>query len=353
MRAVDSAAAPLALWYDGAGSASLQASDAAPPKVGEVRVDVRYSAVSRGTERLVWSGQVPEGEWDRMRAPLQTGDFPGPVKYGYAAVGTVRDGALPAGTAVFALHPHQTAFTVAANMVSPVPDGVPIRRAVLAANMETALNAIWDSGISAGERISVVGCGIVGLLTGWLAARFPGTEVTVVDRNPARARCAAALGCAFALPAGKTAITLEDPLVEIPVNCDHVFHASAHADGLATAIAAAGMEATVTELSWYGASSVVAPLGGAFHSQRLLLGASQVGRIAPRQRARWSHGRRLEKALSLLADERLDTLLTEDIPFMKLPDRLPEIFTDGDMAPCPVVAYPPLDRSPDFAPGQP
>lgn len=308
-----------ALWYVGPGRVDLWEESVAPLAAGEARVRTLWSGVSRGTERLVLSGRVPASEHVRMRAPAQQGAFPFPVKYGYAAVGRVEDGPADlAGRTVFALVPHADVFTAPADALVPVPDDVPPRRAVLAANMETALNALWDGGAGPGDRIAVVGGGLVGCLVAALAARLPGAAVTLVDIEPARAAVAAALGCGFALPA------------EAPAGCDLVFHASASPAGLATAIAAAGTEAAVVEMSWYGEGTVAAPLGGAFHSQRLRLVGSQVGSVAPSRRPRWSHRRRLEAALSLLADPRLDALIDTEVAFADLKAQLPGLLTAGD-----------------------
>lgn len=318
-----------ALWYVSACNALLREEPLPAPGPDDVLVRTRWSAVSRGTESLVFAGAVPAAERQRMRAPFQAGDFPFPVKYGYAAVGTVLAGPPDlVGRDVFALHPHQDAFVVPAAAVVPVPDGVPPRRAVLAANAETALNALWDGAALPGARIAVIGAGTVGALTAWLAARLPGAQVTLVDVRHSRAALAAALGTAFALPE------------HAPADCDVVFHASATEAGLATALAAAGDEATVVEMSWYGDRAVNARLGEAFHSGRLRLAASQVGRVAPAMRARWTHRRRLAAALALLADDRVEALLEPDRPFATLPAALPALLAPGADAACAVFAYP-------------
>jgi threonine dehydrogenase-like Zn-dependent dehydrogenase len=229
------------------------------------------------------------------------------VKYGYAAVGRVTDG--PEGLRgrdVFVLHPHQDRFAAPAAMCVPVPGGVPLGRAVLAANMETALNVVWDAGAGPCDRIAVVGAGVVGALAGWLCARLPGAEVTLVDVNPERAGLAAALGCGFSAPEAA------------PEGCDLVIHASASAGGLATALGAAGLEAAVVEASWYGEGTVPAPLGGAFHSRRLRLVSSQVGRVPAGQTARWTHRRRLAAALELLRAPELDALISGETDFAAL-----------------------------------
>jgi 2-desacetyl-2-hydroxyethyl bacteriochlorophyllide A dehydrogenase len=318
----------LALWYVAPRTAELRDTPVAPPGPDDARVRTRYSALSRGTERLVFEGAVPESERDRMRAPAQRGEFPFPVAYGYAAVGTVTDGpAALLDRTVFALHPHQSHFVLPAAALVPVPDAVPARRAVLAANAETALNALWDGGALPGMRIAVVGGGVVGALVAWLAGRLPGAEVVLVDRLASRAALARALGVDFALPQ------------DAPRDCDRVFHASASSAGLATALAAVGDEGEVVELSWYGNRPVSVDLGAHFHSGRLRIVGSQVGRIAPAMRARWTYRRRLAKALELLADERVDALLEPDVPFARLPDALPELLGADRPLLCPVVAY--------------
>jgi threonine dehydrogenase-like Zn-dependent dehydrogenase len=264
-----------------------------------------------------------------MRAPLMGGAFPFPVKYGYALVGQVEAGPPELrGRTVFVLHPHQSRFHVPAGAVIPVPDDVPPRRAVLAANMETALNAVWDAAPGPADRIAVVGGGVVGSLVAYLCAGLPGAAVTLVDVDPARAELALALGLSFAAPEAA------------PTDCDLVVHASGTAAGLTTALRIAGDEATVLELSWYGAGEVAVPLGGAFHSRRLRLVSSQVGQVAPSRRPRWSHGRRLAAATALLADAPLDALLAPPVAFADLPRRLPDILAPGSGVLCQVIAYP-------------
>lgn len=291
----------MALWCEGAGRAALR-----PGAEGTgLACRALFSGISRGTERLVFEGRVPETEWARMRAPFQEGDFPHPVKYGYAMVAEVLEGAL-AGRAVFALHPHQRGFRLPEAALVPVPEAVPPARAVLAANMETALNVIWDSGAGPGDRVAVVGAGVVGVLVGYLAARLPGAEVTLVDLLPGRAALAGRVGCGFALPG------------EAGGDCDVVIHTSASAEGLATAMALAGPEAAVVEASWYGAGAVPVALGGAFHSQRLRLIGSQVGRVPPARAPRWTYRRRLEKALDLLRDDALEALISGETPFAEM-----------------------------------
>jgi threonine dehydrogenase-like Zn-dependent dehydrogenase len=317
-----------ALWYVAPGRVELRPERLADPKPDEVLVRAEWSGISRGTERLVLSGSIDPSEWERMRAPLQAGAFPFPVKYGYCATGRVLDG--PADLVdrrVFVLHPHQDLFLCPASMAVPLPEVVPSRRATLAANMETALNALWDSGAAPADRIAVVGGGIVGLLVAYLAGRLPGADVTLVDVASERAPLAAALGVRFAHPS------------EAPAECDIVFHTSVTAGGLATAIGAAGLEATIVELSWYGAGTTPAPLGGAFHSRRLKLVSSQVGQVSAGHRPRWPYRRRLEAALALLSDPVLDRLLTDEIAFEDASTRLPQVLAPGATGLAPVLRY--------------
>lgn len=322
-----------ALWYESAGKASLRATLCREPGAGEALVRMKWSGISRGTERLIFEGRVPESEYDRMRAPFQEGAFPFPVKYGYCAVGIVEAGsAALLGRDVFVLHPHATHFAVPDASVRSLPEGLPARRAVLAANMETALNALWDSGAGPGDRIAVVGCGLVGLLVIYLCAGLPGADVVAVDADAGRADIVAALGAQFH--------TAKDFASTRDFGADVVFHASASPAGLALAINAAGREGRIVEMSWYGEGDVPAPLGGAFHSGRLQLISSQVGQVSPSRRPRWDYGRRLGKAMELLRDPRLDALVTHEFAFEELPERLPEFLRAGAPGLAAVIRYP-------------
>ncbi|MEA2779093.1 MAG: hypothetical protein QOK29_637 [Rhodospirillaceae bacterium] len=304
-----------ALWTVGPGRAEIQPAAAPSPVAGSVRLRSLVSGISRGTESLVFHGRIPESEWHRMRCPFQEGEFPFPVKYGYSVVGLVEDGPPELmGKQVFCLHPHQTRFTVPVDAVVPVPHDIPTDRAALAAQIETALNACWDGAPRVGDRIAVVGAGVIGCLVAYLCTRIPGTDVSLIDRDEKRRGVAAALGVAFQTPEGKC-----------PRGCDLVFHATGNTEGLDLAISLAGFEATVIELSWYGSSPVRVDLGGAFHSQRLTLRSSQVGAVATERRARWDARRRLTLALSLARDARLDILLQNETPFEALPAALPGI----------------------------
>ncbi len=304
----------MAFWTVAPGRGELRIE---PDPEGEVEIETLFTGISRGTEAIVWTGRVPSSEQARMRAPLQAGEFPFPVKYGYAAVGRVLRGPADlAGREVFVLHPHQDHFAAPASMCVPLPDGVAPALAVLAANVETALNVVWDAGAGPCDRIAVVGAGVVGSLIGWLCARLPGAEVTLVDVNQKRAALAEGLGCRFAFPD------------DAPTSCDVVFHTSASEAGLATALASAGVEATVVEASWHGDAAPRVPLGAAFHSHRLRLVSSQVGSLPPLRAPRWTHRRRLDAALGLLAAPELEALISGETAFADLPKRYGAILDD-------------------------
>jgi hypothetical protein len=310
------------LWLTDKRQAELRTVPLAARGADEVLIKSAFGAISRGTEALVADGAVPESEHERMRAPLQEGDFSFPVKYGYAVVGQIAAGPGDTlGETVFCLHPHQDLFLAPADMAIRVPPAVPAGRAILAANMETALNAVWDAGIMAGDRVAVVGAGLLGLLVAFLAAKVPGTLVTVVDINEGRRTQAELFGCRFAIP---------DDTAFLAGRADVVIHASASSEGLATAISLAGFEARIVEMSWFGDRGIQVEFGGAFHSQRLSIIASQVGHVPAARRARWPLARRLETALALLDDERLDHLISGETAFADLADPYCDILSHPD-----------------------
>lgn len=308
-----------ALVYERQGVAAIRSVVLPEMAPGMVEIATTYSALSRGTERLVFHGLVPQSEWGRMRAPFQDGDFPFPVRYGYAAVGRVVDGPETLlGRDVFCLHPHQTRFRVPVDAVVPLPDGVPGSRAVLAANMETALNAIWDAQIRPGARVLVVGLGLLGRLVTDLLLRRPDVTVCLTDVRP-----------------DPVTTSHDDPVIplqpgDVPdAAFDIAIHTSASEAGLATALDALAFEGRVIELSWYGDASPRVPLGGAFHARRLSIISSQVGHVATPRRASTTHRDRLARALDLLAPAHLDALITAEVAFQDLPDALPDLLGAG------------------------
>jgi threonine dehydrogenase-like Zn-dependent dehydrogenase len=317
-----SVAAERAFWVATPGRGEIRSAQARQPSSAEVLVHAVASGISRGTESLVFSGAVPESQYSVMRCPFQEGTFPAPVKYGYAVAGRTADGAR-----VFCLHPHQDRFVVPRDAAIPIPAAVPDRRAVLAANMETAVNALWDAPPRIGDRIAVVGAGVVGCLVATLAARHPAVRVELIDINPRRRAIAEALGVSFAAPDAATA------------DADIVFHVSGAAAGLATALRLAAFEATVLDMSWYGDRPVAVPLGENFHSRRLVLRSSQVGSVAPARRANRSRRDRLCLALELLRDPVFDRLITGDSPFESLPETMARLVAEPGDTLCHVITY--------------
>ncbi|MFL5338291.1 MAG: zinc-binding alcohol dehydrogenase [Geminicoccaceae bacterium] len=319
----------VAYWAVAAGVGQLRPQYLREPQHGEVLVRALYSGVSRGTEALVVLGRVPPSQWSAMRAPFQEGSFPFPVKYGYSSVGVVEAGPEDlVGRQVFCLFPHQTRYVVTRDAVVPLPERLPAARAVLAANMETALNAVWDGAAAPGQKIHVIGAGVVGSLVAYLCGRMPGADVTLADIAPERSALAEALGVAFASPE------------TLPEDADLVFHASGSPDGLRTALHLVGVEGRIVELSWYGSAAVTLPLGENFHSRRLTLLASQVGTVAPAMRPRWTRARRLAKALELLRDPALDLLVSGEATFAELPALLPRLAANPEGALCLRIVYP-------------
>ncbi len=354
-----------AFWITAPGRGELRDERLAAPHPDSCLVRTIASGISRGTEALVFAGRVPPSQYQAMRAPRMGGDFPFPVKYGYSVVGLIENGPAADGLAedtltnnrltkdgltknelssngltknklsnngltknarrVFVLHPHQDRFLAPAAMCIPVPDAVPTHRAVLAANMETALNLLWDAAPLPGERMLVVGAGVVGLLAAALLARIPASSVTIVDTNPARAALAQAFGCDFASPDAA------------PAEQELIVHTSASEAGLRLCLNRAAFEARIIEASWYGDATPALPLGEAFHARRLRLVASQVGHVAPPMRGRRSHAERLALALALLADARFDALLEGPTHFADLPAAMPGILRAGGL--CHVVGY--------------
>jgi NADPH:quinone reductase-like Zn-dependent oxidoreductase len=317
-----------AFWLRAPGIGEIRRVSLPEPGLDEVMVRAVRSGVSRGTEALVFAGRVPPDQYAAMRAPFQEGDFPGPVKYGYLSVGTVEQG--PAelrGRTVFCLYPHQTAYVVPAGAVTIVPDGVPPARAVLAGTVETAVNALWDAGPLLGDRVAVVGAGMVGCCVARLLSRFPSVAVTLVDIDPRRSDVAAALGVEFAAPA------------DAPGGRDLVVHTSATSAGLQRSLDLLAPEGTVIDLSWYGDSEVTLSLGGAFHSARLGIRASQVGTLSPARRGRRTTGERLSLALELLRDPAFDTLISGQSSFRELPDVMAQLATGNLPALCHTISY--------------
>lgn len=311
---------PRALWVTAPGQVELRETPLPPRGPDDLLIHTLASGISRGTERLVLHGRVPESQRAVMRAPLQEGDFSFPVKYGYCAAGRAED-----GRRVFALAPHQDVFVAPAGLCATLPDALPTARAVLGANMETALNILWDARPLAGERALVIGAGVVGLLCAYLLARIPGMAVTVTDRDLSRAGVAAAFGADFVSPDA------------VPPEQELIIHATASEAGLLLALSHAAFEARIIEASWFGEARPALPLGEAFHQRRLSLISTQVGSVAPAMRGRRSYAQRMALALELLCDDRLDALLEPPVRFDDLPARYAALLDRPAL--CPVISY--------------
>jgi threonine dehydrogenase-like Zn-dependent dehydrogenase len=327
-RAVLTGGVAQAYWLRQPGCGEIRNVALPEPGPGDVVVRTMRSGISRGTETLVFRGDVPADQRAVMRAPFQEGDFPGPVKYGYLNVGAVEDG--PAelrGRTVFCLYPHQTVFVVPAEAVAVVPEGVPAARAVLAGTVETAINALWDAAPAVGDRVAVVGAGMVGCCVARLLQGYPAVQVTLVDVDPSRADVAAALDVDFALPQ------------DAPGELDLVVHTSATSAGLQRSLDLLADEGTVVDLSWYGDAEVRLSLGGAFHARRLAIRSSQVGTLSPARARRRTFAKRLALALALLRDPAFDTLLTGESRFDELPDVMARLAAGSLPALCHTVTY--------------
>ncbi|MEJ1121065.1 zinc-binding alcohol dehydrogenase [Phyllobacterium sp. CCNWLW109] len=303
-----------ALWIERQGICAFRTEILPPMKSDEVLVQARFGAISRGTESLVFNGRVPTSEYQNMTCPHQEGSFAFPIKYGYSIVGDVQDGPKELlGRTVFCLHPHQTHFLAKSADIHVIPNAVPAERAVLAANMETALNIIWDAGILPGDRVAIFGGGVVGMLAAYLATGIIGTETTLLDINPKRKTVATNLGITFAFPDAA------------PRDCDVVINASASSAALNQALECAGYEGRIVEASWYGDKKVEINLGRQFHSKRLSITSSQVGGISNARRSRWTFAKRLNAAMSLLTDHRFDALFSGETAFDALDRNYAEI----------------------------
>lgn len=318
-----------AYWTTGPRQGRILTTTLHDPGDGEVLVRTLHSGISRGTELLVHRHQVPAEIAGAMRAPHQDGELPDAVKYGYLNVGIVEAGPGELlGRRVFCLFPHQDRYVVDAADVTVLPEDVPSRRAVLAGTVETAVNAVWDSGVTLGDRVAVVGAGMVGLGVALLLKRFPLQRLQVIDVDTTRGSLADSLGLEFRCPS------------EADGDADVVVHTSATADGLATGLGLLGAEGELIELSWYGTRSPEVPLGADFHARRLTIRASQVSRIAPARAARRGFPDRMAIALESLRDDAFDALLSPAVDFADLPTVMQDLDAGRGSPLCTLVNYP-------------
>ncbi|WP_150460682.1 MDR/zinc-dependent alcohol dehydrogenase-like family protein [Nesterenkonia ebinurensis] len=294
-------------WIEAPGSARVRHTALPEPGPEEMLIETECSAISPGTETLVYRGEVPEAVADLMAAPQQLGELPCPVSHGYLNVGTVIRGPQELlGQRVFTLSGHRSHVVAAARDCHLVPEGMSSERALLAGIAEVGLNAVWESRSSLGDRIAVVGAGLVGLVTALLVQRLTPSRLQVVEVDSGRRAIAEQLGLDAVGPE------------KAQGDNDAVLHTSASEPGLARALEITGDDGVVVEMSWYGAQQPRVPLGADFHARRLSLVSTQVGQVAAPKRLRRTRRERLTAALNLL-DERFDALVTGHSPLEQLP----------------------------------
>jgi NADPH:quinone reductase-like Zn-dependent oxidoreductase len=293
------------LWFNSPGKVGFKLVNVDDPKNDEVLVKAVCSLISSGTERLVSGGNIPAKIYDQMKVPYMQGDFSFPFTYGYSLVGEIFKGkkSLP-GKYVHLLHPHKEIALVKMNDVYILPEGFNLQTATLASNMETAVNAVWDSGVSIGDKVIIVGFGIIGALIAGVLKSMKHIHISIHESNPERASIARKLG--FEVPG------------EIQNNYfDIAFNTSASEHGLQVCIDSVGFEGKVTELSWYGEGKVNINLGGDFHSMRKVIIASQVSSIPAQMTGRWDFSRRKKLVFEILKDDYYSLLPMLDLPFLQ------------------------------------
>lgn len=343
-----------ALYFTAPRQVALRREPCPAPGPGQVRVRTRLSAISPGTEMLLYRGQMPSSLPADEALEALAGPLAYPLKYGYAAVGQVTDlgPGVPeawAGRWVFAFQPHQTCFVATVASLHPVPTDIPPERAAFLPNMETAVNFLLDGAPLIGERVAVLGQGVVGLLTTALLARFPLAALVAFDRYPLRRETARALGATLALdPAAPDA--LEAARVHLAAHdryagADLTYELSGNPAALNLALALTGFAGRVVIGSWYGTKRAALDLGGRFHRSRIRLLSSQVTTLAPEHTGRWDKARRLALAWEMLRTFPAERLITHRIPFAQAaqayrlldaqPDRAIQVILTYDDAPSP------------------
>ena len=323
------------LVYPGPFRAQIVPVQLASLKKGHVLVKAVFGGISRGTESLVFQGKVPQSEWANMRCLHQDGEFEFPVSYGYSLVGSVVEtanasGRLRVGDRVFVMHPHQNEIVVEEHYCNVLPAGLPDERAVLSANAETALNAIWDAGLTRGDTVAVFGAGVLGLLIAVIAAKRIDSQIVVIDRLDDRRETVERLGLRFLGPSDE---------IEYRENFDCIFNTTASGEALQNAINLANFEGRIMEVSWYGNKPVELCLGGRFHSQRLSIISTQVGSVSKQMRPDVSPADRMQLAMAELLDARFDYLLEPPIAFKKLPEAIAGILGENKNALCQLISY--------------
>jgi 2-desacetyl-2-hydroxyethyl bacteriochlorophyllide A dehydrogenase len=315
------------LWFVSPGSVEVREEPLAAPGPGEVLVQSVVSAISPGTEMLVYRGQVPADMALDASIPGLTDTFSYPVKYGYATVGRVTG--LGAGVSpewherlVFALHPHESHFVTSPDELVPVPSGLGNEHAALFPHAEAAVTFLMDGRPAVGEDVAVFGQGVVGLMTTAFLARLPLTRLVTIDLHPLRRERSLELGAHTWLDAA----TLD----AMGGAFDLAYELSGSPAALDQAIAVTGFNGRVVIGSWYGDKRVELGLGRAFHRSRITLVSSQVSTIDPQWQGRWDKARRAAVAWRMLAGVDPGLLVTHRFPFSEaaaayeLVDRHPE-----------------------------
>lgn len=323
------------LYFTGPRKCSIEKRGTDSLAANDVRVETAYSAISSGTEKLVYNGQAPERlQTDGPVEPLIE-DLSYPTRYGYAATGRVVEVGEAVdddwhGRRVFAYNPHETSFVADTDRLVGIPEEISLRRAALLATAETAVTFLLDGQPAIGERVTVFGQGPVGLVTTALLAQLPLDCLVAIEPVERRRSIAHEVGADVALDPA------EGPLDErVETRCgrpDCTFELSGNPAALDDAMAITGFDGRIVVGSWYGDAATNLDFGGRFHRHRLSIESSQVSTIAPRHEGRWSRSRRHGVAWDWLADLPLDRLITHEVSFKDAPR-----------------AYDLLDQSPDDA----
>ncbi len=298
-----------ALWHLSESSTILKTTNIRNDHPTSCLIKSLYSLVSTGTERLVAQGKVPGNLQEAMKVPYMEGSFGFPLTYGYSLVGEIIEGPEHLiSKNVHIMHPHQSMLYADEAHVALIPEDIPSKRAVLISNLETAINAVWDSEVTLGENVFVAGFGTIGSLLCQVLRKFPAIDLHVLEPN--QARCEKARSWGFN---AVQAITLPEPPFDV------AFNTSCHENGLQVCIDSVGYEGKVVELSWYGTQSVNINLGKSFHHFRKQIISSQVSQIPGHKLSRWDYRRRKALAFDLLKDPFFDELLTDEISFEDAP----------------------------------
>lgn len=306
-----------ALYFDGDRTVERRAVDVGEPEDDELLIGASVSAISPGTELLVYRGDVPDSLSVDPTIDALDGQFDFPLQYGYALVGTVEgigddvDG-WSVGDRAFAFAPHQTRVTVGADKAVPLPPSLPSAHAGLLPTVETAVNLVLDGEPAVGERVVVFGAGPVGLATAHVLAGFPLDELVVVEPIERRRELARSVGADTVIEPAVAGSHFEG---RCPPGADLAIELSGRPETLDDAIDAVGYGGRIVLGSWYGTKRAPVNLGGAFHRNDVTIQASQVSTVAPERRGRWSADRRLDVAIDRLLGLDADPLITHRIPF--------------------------------------